>query len=273
MTNQTAVQPLAVARTRTPYGTYRAATRWAAAAIRLGWCGAEEVTVTSTPEHGRPPQQRPESLADLLGGRRGAVDATLPPVAFAAGWLLSGHSLWGGVGAAVVAGTAVAGWRLRRGDRPRSVLIGLLAVCVAALIALRTGRAADFFLIQLVSNAASALAWIVSIVVRWPLLGALVGAALGQRGRWRRDPDLLRAYSRGSWVWAATYLLRLAVFVPLYLAGQVVALVVARVALTWPLVAAALAVSWLVIRRSLPVGHPGLRHPVTPSGEDGVRAN
>lgn len=163
----------------------------------------------------------------------------------------------------------MAGWRLRRGDRPRSVLIGLLAVCVAALIALRTGRATDFFLLQLASNAASGLAWAASVVIRWPLLGVVVGAALGQRGRWRRDPALLRAYGRGSWVWAATYLLRLAVFVPLWLGGQVLALVVARVVLAWPLVAATLAVSWLVIRRSLPPGHPGLRHPVAPSDSDG----
>ncbi|WP_091322448.1 DUF3159 domain-containing protein [Micromonospora chersina] len=222
------------------------------------------------PEPERLSGDRPESLADLLGGRRGAVDATVPPVAFAIGWLAAG--LWGGVVAAVLAGTAVAGWRWRRGDRPRSVLVGLLAVCVAALIALRTGRATDFFLVQLVSNAASGLAWMVSIAVRWPLLGVLVGAVLGQRSRWRRDPALLRAYGRGSWVWVATYLLRLAVFVPLWLGGQVVALVVARVALTWPLVAAALAVSWLVIRRSLPAGHPGLRHPVVLSDPDDVPA-
>ncbi|MCW3840006.1 DUF3159 domain-containing protein [Micromonospora yasonensis] len=222
--------------------------------------------MTSTPERERPSRDRPESLADVLGGRRGAVDATVPPVAFAVGWLVAG--LWGGVVAAVAAGAAVAGWRLRRGDRPRSVLIGLLAVCVAALIALRTGRATDFFLLQLASNAASGLAWAVSIVIRWPLLGVVVGAALGQRGRWRRDPALLRAYARASWVWAATYLLRLAVFVPLWLGGQVLSLVVARVVLTWPLVAAALAVSWLVIRRSLPPGHPGLRHPAVPSDAD-----
>ncbi|MFC0002993.1 DUF3159 domain-containing protein [Micromonospora siamensis] len=204
----------------------------------------------------------PESLTELLGGRRGAADATGPPVAFAVGWLAAG--LWGGVGAAVLTATGLAGWRLRRGDRPRAVLVGLLAVCVAALVALRTGRASDFFLVQLVSNAASALAWTVSIALRWPLLGLVVGAALGQRSRWRRDRALLRAYSRASWMWVATYLLRLAVFVPLWLAGQVVGLVLARVALTWPLVAAALASSWLVIRRSLPPGHPGLRHPVTP---------
>ena len=203
-----------------------------------------------------------DSLVQLLGGRRGAVDATLPPIAFGVGWLLTGRSLSGAVIAALAVGAAVAAWRLRRGDRPRSVLIALLAVCVAALIALRTGRASDFFLLQLLSNAASALAWMLSIAVRWPLLGVVVGAVLGQRARWRRDPALLRAYSRGSWVWVLQYVVRLLVFLPLYYGDQVVALVAARAALTWPLVAACLAVSWWVIRRSLPPGHPGLRHPI-----------
>lgn len=207
-------------------------------------------------------EDREESLRELLGGRRGAVDATLPALAFGAGWLLTGHSILGGGLAALAVGAAVALWRVRRGARPRSVLIGLLAVSVAVLIALRTGRASDFFLIQVVSNAASALAWAVSIVVRWPLLGVVVGAVLGQGRRWRRDPALLRAYGRGSWVWFGQYVTRLAVFLPLYLADRVVALVAARALLSWPLVAACLAVSWWVVRRSLPADHPGLRHPV-----------
>ncbi|WBB53904.1 DUF3159 domain-containing protein [Verrucosispora sp. WMMD573] len=228
--------------------------------------------MTGTSERDAAVDGRPESLADLLGGRRGAVDATVPPVAFAVGWLVAGRSVLVGVVAALVAGALVAGWRLRRGDRPRSVLVGLLAVCVAALVAVRTGRAEDFFLVQVLANAASALAWAVSIIVRWPLLGVVVATALGQRGRWRRDPALLRAYGRASWVWTATYLLRLAVFVPLYLGGHVLALTVARVGLTWPLVAAALAASWAVLRRSLPAGHPGLRHPVTARTEPGARA-
>jgi hypothetical protein len=204
-----------------------------------------------------------ESLAELLGGRRAALDATVPPAAFVVGWLAA-DSIGVAAGVAIVAGVAVAGWRLSRGHRPRAVLIGLLGVCVAALIALRTGRAEDFFLLQLVSNGASALAWAVSIVVRWPLLGLVVGTVLGQRTRWRADPALLRAYGRGSWVWVAQYVVRLAVFLPLYATHQVVALGVARVALTWPLVAACLAGSWWVIRRSLPPGHPGLRGPQRP---------
>lgn len=214
---------------------------------------------------GRPDPGERDSLMALLGGRRGAFDATLPPVAFGAGWLLAGRSVAGGVIAALAVGALVAGWRLRRGDRPRSAVVSLLAVFLAALIALRTGRASDFFLLQLVSNAASALAWLASIALRWPLLGVVVGTLLGQRGRWRRDPALLRAYDRGSWIWVSQYVLRLAVFLPLYFADQVVALVAARAALTWPLVTACIAVSWWVIRRSLPPDHPGLRHPVRPA--------
>jgi Protein of unknown function (DUF3159) len=217
---------------------------------------------------------RPETLASLLGGRRGAIDATLPVIGFVAGWLLLRHSVPAGALAAIVVAGAVALWRLSRGGRPRSVLVGVLVVIVSSLVALYTGRGEDFFLIQIFSNAASAVLWTLSIVLRWPLLGVVVGTVLGQqswrrravpRARWRRDPMLLRAYSRASWPWVGQYLIRLAVFLPLWAAGQVTALGVARAALTWPLIAACLAVSWWVLRRSLPPDHPGIRHPVTGS--------
>jgi hypothetical protein len=206
-----------------------------------------------------------ETLARLLGGSRGAVDASLPVVAFVLGWLAGGRSVLAGAVAALAVAGGVAAWRLRSGARPRAVLIGLLAVCASALIALYTGRAEDFFLVQIFSNAASALVWAVSIVLRWPLLGVIVGAVLGQRARWRRDPALLRAYGRASWVWVSQYVVRLVVLVPLWMAGWVEALAAARIALSWPLVAACLAVSWWVLRRALPADHPGLRHPRTPT--------
>ena len=82
---------------------------------------------------------------------------------------------------------------------------------------------------------------------------------------------IARAYSRGSWVWVTQYVIRVAVFLPLYQAGRVTELGIARVALSWPLVAACLAVSWWVIRRNLPPGHPGLRHPQDQDPAPGVR--
>jgi hypothetical protein len=206
-----------------------------------------------------PPSDVSQTLTALLGGRRAALDATVPVIAFVVGWLASGHSLGWGAGAALATGATVAALRWRRGDRPLAALLGVLGVSVAALIALYTGRAADFFLTQLLSNIASALVWTLSVLLRWPLLGVIVGGALGQRGSWRHDPALLRAYCLASWVWVGQYLIRIAVFTPLWAVGSVVALAVARVVLSWPLVAACIAVSGAVLVRVLPADHPGLR--------------
>ncbi|MEV8439017.1 DUF3159 domain-containing protein [Actinosynnema sp. NPDC051121] len=207
---------------------------------------------------------RQESLASLLGGRGGALDASLPPLAFVVGWLLGGNSVAVGALAAVAGGVVVGVVRVLRGGRPRALLASVALVVLAAYVALQTGRAEDFFLVQIFLNAASALVWAASIVLRWPLLGVVVGLVTGQRFRWRRDPDLLRAYRYASWPWVGQYVLRVLVFGALWLAGEVVLLGVMRAALTWPLQVACIAVSWWVVRRTLPTDHPGLRHPRTP---------
>ncbi|NUR70800.1 MAG: DUF3159 domain-containing protein [Hamadaea sp.] len=209
------------------------------------------------------PGNRQDSLHTVLGGYRGAVDATVGPLAYVAGYLAGGKSIAGGAVAAGVATVGIGLWRWRRGGKLTAVLLGALGVGVAATIALYTGRSSDFFLARLASNVVSALAWAVSIVARWPLLGVVVGAALGQKTRWRKDPWLLRGYQRASWIWVGQYAVRIAVFTPLWLADQTTALGLAQAALTWPLVAACLGLSWLVLRKALPEAHPGIRHPVT----------
>jgi Protein of unknown function (DUF3159) len=207
---------------------------------------------------------RQESLASLLGGRGGALDASLPPLAFVAGWLLWGHSIGAGAVVAVLCGVVIGVIRFVRGEKPRAVVLSVLLVVAASLIALYTGRVEDFFLIQLLSNVASTLAWAGSIAVRWPLLGVVVGTLLGQKTRWRRDPALLRAYSVASWAWVGQYVLRVAVFTPLWLDAQIFWLVTLRAALSWPLqIVCILASGWL-LRRALPDGHPGFRHPQLP---------
>lgn len=204
-------------------------------------------------------------LRELLGGRRGAVDASIPPAVFVIGWLVSGRSIGWGAAAAIAAGVCVGIWRLARGRKVTASVASVAAVTLAAFVAIRTGRAEDFFLIQLLSNVASALAWALSILIRWPLLGVVVGLLLGQKTRWRRDPDLVRAYGMASWVWVLMqYTVRVIVFGVLWWSGWVVALGVARVALSWPLVAATVAASAVVLRKSLPTEHPGLRHPRIP---------
>ncbi|EWM14403.1 DUF3159 domain-containing protein [Kutzneria sp. 744] len=205
--------------------------------------------------------EREETFAQLLGGRGAALDATLPSVAFVAGWLLTNHSVGWGALIAVATAVMVGAIRLARGDKIRAVLVGAFVVSVAALVAMYTGRAIDFFLVQLLSNAASGLAFVVSWAVRWPLLGVIIGALLGQRTQWRQDPDLLRAYGRATLVYSIQYGIRVIVFGFLWWQGDVIASGIARVGLSWPLYVLMLAPTWWAFRASLPSGHPGLRHP------------
>ncbi len=53
-------------------------------------------------------------------------------------------------------------------------------------------------------------------------------------------------------------MVRAGVMTPLYLAGEVLALGVAKVVLGWPMVLVVIWLSWLTIRRTLPEDHPGI---------------
>jgi hypothetical protein len=214
---------------------------------------------------------RQDTLVSLLGGRRGAFDATAPLVVFILTWMLGNHAIAWAAGASLVAAAIIAAVRLRQRRKPRAVVLGLLSVSVACLIVLYTGRAQDILLPRIVSNAASALVWAGFIVFRRPLLGLIVGGLLGQKTRWRRDPDLMRAYSAASWAWVAMYLLRVAILTPFWNSDSddlaVIGGGVAQVLLSWPLLVLCLLVSGWVMRVVLPNDHPGIRHPVTPAEE------
>ncbi len=208
----------------------------------------------------------------LLGGWRGGLESALPSVVFASTYVIAGLSLTTALVAAVVVALILTALRLLRHEKPVRAVGGLLAVGVAALVAARTGNAADYFLPSLLANAVSALAWALSILVGWPLLGVVVGFAVGQRTSWRADPDLVRAYSRASWVWTASFVIRAGVQGSLWASDNVIGLGIARVVLGWPMVLLVIAASWWVVKRTLPPGHPGLLHPRVPaSTADTVR--
>jgi hypothetical protein len=178
------------------------------------------------------------------------VDSGLPTVVFVSVFALAGQQLQPALLAALATGAVLAVLRLVRRDSVQNVVAGFVAVGIAAWLANRTGQAEDFFVPGLLINVAYGAAYLVSIVVRWPLLGILVGLATGEGMGWRSVPYLLRAYTLASWFWVGLFGLRLAVQLPLYLTESVVALGVARVAMGWPLFLLGLGLSWLVIKRA-----------------------
>ncbi len=186
------------------------------------------------------------SLLDALGGRRGVLDSGLPPLTFVGTYLATGNDLTIALVAALAAGVVVTVLRLARQDTVRHALAGFGAVALAAFVASRTGRPQDYFLPSLLANAGAALAWAISIWVRRPFLGLTVGA-LTRSSAWRTDPVMLRAYCRASWIWVASFVLRVLVMTPLWLAGMTVALGVAKVAMGWPMVLVVIWLSWQVV--------------------------
>jgi hypothetical protein len=178
------------------------------------------------------------------------LDAALPLALFTVVYTAFGRDLTLSLWVAVAAGAALAVVRLLRRDPLQNVVAGFLGVGIAAFLAARTGRAEDVFLPGLLINIGYGLAFLVSILVRWPLLGVFAGLVSGQGMSWRGDPDLFRAYMRASAVWAGMFALRLAVQVPLYLAGedQLGWLAGARLVMSWPLFLLVAYASWLIVR-------------------------
>jgi hypothetical protein len=115
------------------------------------------------------------------------------------------------------------------------VLAGFAGVAISAYVSSRTGEARDFFLWGLIVNVAYGSAFLISLAVRWPLMGVVVGAITGDPTGWRRDPELRRIYAAATWVWVMVFGGRILVQVPLYLAGWVGALGTAKIIMGWPL--------------------------------------
>ena len=190
----------------------------------------------------------PPSLAAAVGGPLGMAESALPSAAFVLTYTLSGQDTRAALVVAIGLGVVFAIARIARGTTVQFALAGLGGLALSAYVVSRTGRAEDFFLPGLLANAAYALAYAISIAVRWPLLGVIVTALRGGNMEWRKDPIAVRDYSRASWIWVALFSLRLAVQLPLYLAGALAALGVARISMGIPLFAVGIWLSWLILR-------------------------
>ncbi len=190
------------------------------------------------------------TIAEAVGGPLGMAETTLPAVAFVVAYTVSGQET--NVAAVVAVGLALllSVARLVKRETPRHALSGLVGVAFAAFIATKSGKAENFFLPGLLANAGYATAFLVSIVVRWPLVGVIVSQLDGEGTEWRQDPARVRVFSRASWLWVALFGVRLVVQLPLYLAGAVVALGIARTAMGVPLFALGIWLTFLLVRRA-----------------------
>ena len=187
-------------------------------------------------------------LIQQMGGVPGIIASTIPVLVFVVVNLV--FDLRVAVYAAVAAGVAVAVWRLVRREALQPAVSGLLGVGLCAFVAYRTGDARGFYLPGLIYSGVVGTAFLVSMLVRWPLAGVIWHAVNGDGQGWRRDPRLLRAYMLATLLWTVVFAARFVVQGWLYNAQEDDWLGIARLAMGFPLVAVALFGTVWAVRRS-----------------------
>lgn len=223
-------------------------------------------------------------LATALGGRRGMLEAAVPTIAFTVLFLTT-HDLRLALLLAVGCAAVLLVVRLVERTTPQFVVNSLFGIGIGALFAWRAARgggdandqALAYFLPGILYNAGYAVVMAFTIVVRWPIVGFMVGGVTGDPTGWREDRGVVRLCSRLTWLLVLPCLVRVAVQAPVYLAGRngwwdqdsaVATLGVAKLAMGWPLQVAALAAMvWLLSRNSTPVTAP-VTGPVTEGADE-----
>ncbi|WP_341957536.1 DUF3159 domain-containing protein [Microbacterium sp. LWH13-1.2] len=187
-----------------------------------------------------------------IGGWRGILESVLPSLAFVVLFTIRPEPLILPLGVSVGLAAVFTLVRLVQKSPPSAAIGGLVAAAAAAALALWTGRGEDNFVPGLITNAVYGTAMLVSALIGWSLIGLAVGFLMGEGTAWRGDRRKRRAFFWLGVSWAALFFARLAVQLPLYLAGDVTALGTLKLIMGLPLFAPLIAVTWLVVRALYP---------------------
>jgi len=211
-------------------------------------------------------------LANALGGRRGMLEAAVPTILFTVTFITT-KELEGSLVVSVAAAMLLLLVRLVQRSTVQFVLNSLFGIGIGAFFAWRSAQgggdendqALAYFLPGIIYNAAYAVGISLSIIARWPIVGFMVGSVAGDPTAWHRDSQIVRLCSHLSWMLVVPCVIRVAVQLPLYLAGRsgamdpgaaVAALGFSKILMGWPLQLAALAAMvWLLARNRTPVAN------------------
>lgn len=175
-----------------------------------------------------------ELLSKAIGGWRGLVDSALPSMLFILIFVFQ-QDLNKALIAALILGGILLLIRLLEKKPLTQVISGFVGLSISVLITWRTKDASNFFLTGIITNAVYGFALLVSVLIRKPLIGYLVGTLVGDTSGWLKHPLLVRAYTIVTWLWVGVFGLRLVVQIPLYLNDSVALLGSVKIFMGWPL--------------------------------------
>ncbi|WP_345764582.1 DUF3159 domain-containing protein [Diaminobutyricibacter sp. McL0608] len=196
------------------------------------------------------------ALLGALGGIRGLLETILPGLVFLILFTFTTNVPLS-LGASVLVAVVFTAVRIIGKTPVTQAVAGLIGVGASAILALITGRGEDNFIFGIGLNLLYGAALLISMLVRWPLIGLASGYLMGDGLAWRKDRTKFRVMQALTFLWFLLFAARLVVELPLYLAhtdAATTGLGIAKLLMGVPLYAPLLLVTWFVVRGLYGVG-------------------
>ncbi|MGH3862573.1 DUF3159 domain-containing protein [Actinokineospora sp.] len=193
-------------------------------------------------------EQPMPTLLEQMGGVSGLIYSSVPVLVFVLANALFGLTvgIWSAIGVAVL----ITVLRVVRKEALQPAISGFFGVAIAAFIANQTGSAKGFFLLGIWTSLVYGGVFLVSVLVRRPLVGVIWSLLNGLGRSWREDKPSRQAYDIATLTFVAVFAARYVVQKWLYDEDLTGWLAVARLAMGYPLFAVALAVTVWAVRRA-----------------------
>ncbi|MFJ5882761.1 DUF3159 domain-containing protein [Kitasatospora cineracea] len=193
-----------------------------------------------------------DTVMSAFGGVRGMVDLTLPGLVYIVTFNITHRvsaSAWAALGLCAVLVVA----RLAKRETLKHAFSGVFGVAISAWFAMKTGKAEDFYLPGLLWSVGYCAALALSALVRWPMIGVMLGPITGEMFTWRKEnPGRLAAYTKATWAWVVIMGLKPVILFPLYFTHNVNLLGWMKVALGIPPLLLAMYVTWQILLTAPP---------------------
>ena len=192
------------------------------------------------------------ALLEAFGGMRGMVDTTVPGLVFVLIFTIQ-HSITVSALAALGLSLVLAIARLVRKETLKHAFSGVFGVAFGAFFAMLSGNAKNFYLPGMLYTLGLAVAYLISALLRYPLIGVLLGPILRENLSWRtRNPGRFRAYTKSTWAWGIILLAKSAILFPLYWWGSAMQLGWVKIALGIPPFLLAVYLTWIFLAKAPP---------------------
>jgi len=214
-----------------------------------------------------------KQLSDSLGGRRGILEAAIPGLIFTLVWLPTKHLQAALVASLVVAAGALV-VRLMQKSSTQYVFNAIFSIAIGWVFVVWAGhnggsasdKALAYFLPGILYSLVYTVVLGLTCIVRWPMLGFMLGAATENPLGWHDNPQIVRLCSRLTWMMLLPGAVGVLLQGPVWLLGHqgtisadtaVAIIAVLRLGLGWALrVGSWAAMIWLLARNATPLEAP-----------------